>query len=228
MPPNVQASAAFFSISIAPTSEFPRIPPTCPLSMSFTAATAGEGGSRRTRPPARGPAWPRRRDARFGVLAPAGRAGAHPLRPHRRAERALRGGGRLGQRRARRVSLGRRGGGGGDARGFPLDVLARRARRRRGRGVVPARKGTPELRRVGTRRDARRAPRGAGTRDTSVRARGTRRRRRDRRDERAFSFLSALATTRVGERRPREVRGEGGGCRLDERRNGVRLGGGGR
>ena len=59
-------------------------------------------------------------------------------------------------------------------------------------------------------------------------ARGTRRRRRDRRDERAFSFLSALATTRVGERRPREVRGEGGGCRLDERRNGVRLGGGGR
>jgi hypothetical protein len=64
-----------------------------------------------------------------------------------------------------------------------------------------------------------------GTRNTSVRAVGTRRRRRD---ERAFSFLSALATTRVGERRPREVRGEGGGCRLDERRNGVRLGGGGR
>ena len=155
--------------------------------MSFTAATAGEGGSRRTRPPARGPAWPRRRDARFGVLAPAGRAGAHPLRPHRRAERALRGGGRLGQRRARRVSLGRRGGGGGDARGFPLDVLARRARRRRGRGVVPAR--TPELRRVGTRRDARRAPRGAGVRNTSVRARGTRR-RPTRRDERAFAFLS--------------------------------------
>ena len=211
--------------------------------MSFTLrGTAGEGGSQRTRSPARGPARPRRRDARFGGVAPAGRAGARPLRPHRRAERALRGGGRLGERRARRVSLGRRGGGRGDARRCPLDVLARHVRRGRGRGVFPAR--TPDLRRVGTRRDARRAPRGARMRNTSVRARrdaatarGARRRRRKRILPRAFFFRSFVfgslgcerkrdenACARVGEDRPREVRREGDVRGLDERRARVRVG----
>ena len=224
MPPNVQASAAFFSISIAPTSEFPRIPPTCPLSMSLPRrrrARAGRGGRVHPREVRRGrvgamraSAFSPRLDVRERI--PSGPTGA--LSVLFEAEGASVSGAHVAYPRATRWWWRRR------TWVSPRRSRASRSPKARTRGRPRA---NPRVASRGhpARRAARSSWRGGAK---YICARPRNETTTTRPTSAAFSFLSALATMRVGERRPREVRGEGGGCRLDERRNGVRLGGGGR